>query len=244
MRRVVILGATSAIAGAVARLFAAQGARLFLVARNAERLETVAADMRTRGAETVHTAVADLADPAGHAALVEQARAALDGIEAVLIAFGTLGEQTRSQTDPAAMLQELTTNFTAPAALLHAVVPAMAHGTVAVIGSVAGDRGRQSNYVYGAAKGGLRVFVQGLRHRLAGSGVDVVLVEPGFVDTPMTAAVPKGGPLWATPDRVARYIKRAMDRGGPAILYTPWFWRFIMLIVRLVPETIFRRTKL
>ncbi len=244
MRRVVIFGATSAIAGAVARLFAADGARLFLVARSTERLEAVAADLRTRGAETVHIAVANLADPACHAALVEQARAALDGIEAVLIAFGTLGEQTRSQADPAAMLQELTTNFTAPAGLLHAVLPAMTHGTVAVIGSVAGDRGRQSNYVYGAAKGGLRVFVQGLRHRLAGSGVDVVLVQPGFVDTPMTAAVPKGGPLWATPDRVARDIRRAMDRGGPAILYTPWFWRIIMLIVRLVPEPVFRRTKL
>ena len=244
MRRVVIFGATSAIAGAVGRLFAVEGARLFLVARNPERLEAVAADLRTRGADMVHTAVANLANPASHASLVEQAFTALDGIEAVLVAFGTLGEQTRSQTDPAAMLQELTTNFTAPAALLHAVVPAMTHGTVAVIGSVAGDRGRQSNYVYGAAKGGLRVFTQGLRHRLAGSGIDVVLVQPGFVDTPMTAAVPKNGPLWATPDQVARHIKRAMDRGGPAILYTPWFWRIIMLVIRLVPDPVFRRTKL
>ena len=244
MRRVVIFGATSAIAQATARLFAARGDRLFLVARSAERLDAVAGDLRTRGASQVSTATADLALMDGHAALVAQAHAALDGIEAVLIAHGTLGDQAESQQDGAALLRELTTNFLSPASLLHAVAPVMQHGTIAVIGSVAGDRGRQSNYVYGAAKGGLRVFAQGLRHRLAGTGVDVVLVQPGFVDTPMTAAVAKGGPLWAKPERVAQDIVRAMDRGGPAILYTPWFWQWIMLIIRLVPEPIFRRTKL
>lgn len=244
MRRVVIFGATSAIAQATARLFAAEGARLFLVARNPERLEAVAADLRTRGAALVVTAIANLDALDGHAALVEQGRAALDGIEAVLIAYGTLGNQQDCQQDRVAMLQELTTNFLSPASLLHAVAPVMAHGTIAVIGSVAGDRGRQSNYVYGAAKGGLRVFTQGLRHRLAGRGVDVVLVQPGFVDTPMTADITKKGPLWAKPDRVARDIHRAMARGKPAILYTPWFWRWIMLIIRMVPDAIFRRTKL
>ena len=243
MRKIAIFGATSAIAGAVGRLFAAEGARLFLVARNDGRLQAVAADLRTRGAE-VHTAVADLADLAGHAALVAQARTALDGIEGALIAHGTLGDQRTSEADPATMLRELTTNFTSPASLLQATTAAMAHGTVAVIGSVAGDRGRQSNYVYGAAKGGLRVFAQGLRHRLAGGAVRVVLVQPGFVDTPMTAGIAKGGPLWATPERVARDIKRAMDRGGPAILYTPWFWRPIMTVIRAVPDPVFRRTRL
>jgi decaprenylphospho-beta-D-erythro-pentofuranosid-2-ulose 2-reductase len=244
MRRVVIFGATSAIAQATARLFAAEGARIFLVARNAERLEAVAADLRLRGAAEVHTTVADLTDMADHARLVEQARATLDGIESVLIAHGTLGDQAESERDPTAMLREMTTNFLSPASLLQALAPILAHGTIAVIGSVAGDRGRQSNYVYGAAKGGLRVFTQGVRHRLASRGVDVVLVQPGFVDTPMTAAVAKGGPLWAKPERVARDIHRAMARGGPAILYTPWFWRWIMLIIRLVPDAIFRKTKL
>ena len=243
MRRVVIFGATSAIAQATARLFAAEGAWLFLVARSPERLEAVAADLRTRGAR-VETATGDLAAVDGHAALVEQARGALDGIEGALIAYGTLGDQAESQRDGAAMLRELNTNFVSPASLLHEVARVMAHGTIAVIGSVAGDRGRQSNYVYGAAKGGLRVFAQGLRHRLTGSGVDVVLVQPGFVDTPMTAGVAKGGPLWAKPERVARDIHRTMARGRPAILYTPWFWRWIMLIVRLAPDAVFRRTKL
>jgi decaprenylphospho-beta-D-erythro-pentofuranosid-2-ulose 2-reductase len=244
MRRVVIFGATSAIAQATARLFAAQGDRLFLVARSPDRLDAVAADLRIRGALQVDTAIADLADLDAHPALIARAWAAMDGIEAALIAHGTLGDQAESQRDPAAMLRELTTNFLSPASLLQALADTMAHGTIAVIGSVAGDRGRQSNYAYGAAKGGLRVFTQGVRHRLASKGVDVVLVQPGFVDTPMTAGVAKGGPLWVKPERVAKDIYRAMDRGRPAILYTPWFWRWIMLIIRLVPDAIFRKTKL
>jgi short-subunit dehydrogenase len=244
MRRVVIFGATSAIAQATARLFAAQGDRLFLVARSPDRLDAVAADLRTRGAQQVDTALADLADLDSHPALVARAWAAMDGIEAALIAHGTLGDQAESQRDPAALMREMKTNFLSPASLLHALADRMAHGTIAVIGSVAGDRGRQSNYVYGAAKGGLRIFTQGVRHRLASKGVDVVLIQPGFVDTPMTAGLAKGGPLWAKPDRVAADIYRAMDRGRPAILYTPWFWRWIMLIIRLVPDAIFRKTKL
>lgn len=244
MKRVIIFGATSAIAEATARLFAAEGARLFLVARHPAKLAAVAADLIARGAVQVATSVADLTEFDRYASLVTQAKTELGGIEAVLIAYGTLGDQAESQTDDQAMIRELTTNFLTPALLLHAVLPAMEHGTVAVIGSVAGDRGRQSNYVYGAAKGGLRIFAQGLRHRYAGSGIDVILVQPGFVDTPMTAGITKGGPLWAKPDRVAKDIHRAMTCGKPGILYTPWFWRWIMLIIRLVPEPIFRKTKL
>ncbi|MFC0408651.1 SDR family oxidoreductase [Roseomonas elaeocarpi] len=248
MRRIVIFGATSAIAQAVARLFAADGARLFLVARNAERLDAVAADLRARGAGTVATATADLADEGAHAALVAQAEAALEGLDAALIAHGTLGDQSRSESDADAALAELRNNFLSPASILTHLANRMAaqgHGTIAVIGSVAGDRGRMSNYVYGSAKGGLRVFVQGLRHRLGKSGVSVVLVQPGFVDTPMTAGVAnRGGPLWAKPERVARDIRRAMDRGGPAILYTPWFWSPIMTVVRNLPDAVFRRTKM
>jgi short-subunit dehydrogenase len=116
-------------------------------------------------------------------------------------------------------------------------------GAIGVIGSVAGDRGRQSNYVYGSAKGGLGIFVQGLRHRLWSIGINVVLIKPGFVDTPMTAAFPKGGPLWASPERVARDIHAAL-RSGRATLYTPWFWGWVMAIIRNVPDAIFRKTKL
>lgn len=246
MVKVAIFGANSAIAQAVARRFAGEGARLFLVARDPVRLETVAADLRVRGAGSVATATADLADPAGHAALVEQARQAMDGLDAALIAHGTLGDQKAGEADAAAMRREIDVNFLSPASLLTHLgnlMEVQRHGSLAVIGSVAGDRGRASNYVYGSAKGGLRVFTQGLRHRLGRAGVAVTLVQPGFVDTPMTAALPKGGPLWATPDRVAADIHRAM-KTGPAILYTPWFWRWVMLVIRLLPDAVFKRLKL
>ena len=246
MLKVAIFGATSAIAQAVARRFAAEGAALFLVARDPARLAAVAADLSARGAASATTAVADLADTAGHAPLVDAARNALGGLDAVLIAHGTLGDQVAAEADASVMLQDIALNFLSPASLLTHLGNAMAaqgHGTLAVIGSVAGDRGRASNYVYGSAKGGLRVFTQGLRHRLGRLGVSVTLVEPGFVDTPMTAGLPKGGPLWAQPDRVGADIHRAMLR-GPAILYTPWFWRWVMLVIRLLPDPIFRRLKL
>jgi hypothetical protein len=112
-------------------------------------------------------------------------------------------------------------------------------GVIAVISSVAGDRGRQSNFVYGSAKAAVTAFLSGLGQRMQRSGVKVVVIKPGFVSTPMTAAFKKGA-LWATPTHVARDIRRAMDKGTP-VLYTPWFWRPIMFIVRSVPETIFRR---
>lgn len=246
MTRLAVFGATSAIAGAVARLYAAEGASLFLVARNAARLEALADDLRARGAAAVATAVADLDELDRHPELVESARAALDGLDAVLIAHGTLSDQAACETDWSAAQAGFTTNFLSPVSLLTALAPVMERqnrGAVAVIGSVAGDRGRGSNYVYGSAKGGLGVFVQGLRHRLGRSNVAVTLVKPGFVDTPMTAALPKGGPLWAKPERVAADIRRALDR-GPAVLYTPWFWRWILLVIRLLPDAVFRRTRL
>lgn len=246
MTRVAIFGATSAIAGAVARLFAAEGAALFLVARDPARLESVAADLRARGAASVATDVADLAETDGHASLVERARAAMGGLDAALVAHGVLPDQGKAEADAAAALRNLGVNLLSPVSLLTHLgnlMEAQGHGTLAVIGSVAGDRGRASNYAYGTAKGGLRVFAGGLRHRLGRVGVRVTLIQPGFVDTPMTAGIAKGGPLWATPERVAADIRRAM-RTGPAILYTPWFWRPIMLVIRLLPDAVFRRLKL
>lgn len=245
MTGIAIFGAASAIAQELARLYAAEGAACFLVGRNGERLDTVARDLKARGAATVTTAVADLADTAQHAALIAQAKAALGSIDRVLLAYGTLGDQRAGEADAAVMARELTVNFVSAASLLShladAMIPQKA-GKVAVIGSVAGDRGRQSNYIYGSAKAGLGTFVLGLRHRLAKDGISVTLVKPGFVDTPMTAAFPKG-PLWASPSQVARDIRAAMERGS-AVLYTPWFWRWIMLIIRSVPDFIFRRTRL
>ncbi|MGE3332605.1 MAG: SDR family oxidoreductase [Rhodospirillaceae bacterium] len=243
---VVIFGATSAIAQAVARLYAKKGARFFLVARNAERLATVAADLRARGGVHVDTADADLADLSLHANLVARAQSALGTLDRVLIAHGTLTSQRAAEASPETMAQEISINFLSAASLLTHIANVMElqrAGSIAVIGSVAGDRGRQSNYVYGSAKAGLGVFVQGLRHRMRRHGVNVTLVKPGFVDTPMTAGLAKGGPLWATPAKVGADIKAAME-GGASMLYTPWFWRWIMLIIRSVPDAIFQRTRL
>jgi decaprenylphospho-beta-D-erythro-pentofuranosid-2-ulose 2-reductase len=242
MTTVAIFGATSAIAQAVARLFAAEGASLFLVARNSERLEVIAGDLRARGAARVTIAAADLGDMARHADLLRK----MGQVDKVLLAYGTLGDQARSAADATVATAELSTNFVSVAALLTHIANVLEHqrsGTITVIGSVAGDRGRQSNYVYGSAKAGLAAFTQGLRHRLARSGVAVTMIKPGFVDTTMTAAFTKGGPLWVRPERVASDIRKAMER-GPAVVYTPWFWRWIMLIIRLLPDAVMRRTRL
>jgi decaprenylphospho-beta-D-erythro-pentofuranosid-2-ulose 2-reductase len=246
MMRVAVFGATSAIAAATARLYAAEGAAFFLVGRNGDRLAGAAADLKARGAKSVGLQVADLDDVEGHAALVASAFETLGGVDVALLAQGVLPSQSACEADPGLTRDQIFTNFVAPASLLTALAPAFetqGRGAIGVIGSVAGDRGRGSNYVYGSAKGGLGVFVQGLRHRLGRSNVTVTLIKPGFVDTPMTAGLKKGGPLWASPDRVASDIRKALERGR-AVLYTPWFWRFIMLIIRGLPDGVFARTKL
>ena len=245
MKRVLVLGATSAIAQAVGRLLAARGASLYLVGRNAERLEAVAQDLATRGAAKVERDVVDLDDAAGHAALVARADAALGGLDAALLAHGVLGDQAALQRDAAAARAHLVTNFVGPVSLLTELANLLAPrraGTLVVLSSVAGDRGRQSNYVYGASKAGLSAYLSGLRNRLAPAGVTVLTVKPGMVDTPMTAGMKKG-PLFSTPERVARDIVRAADRRRD-VLYTPWYWAWVMRIIRAIPEGIFKRLKL
>ena len=205
---VLIIGATSAIATETARCYAADGARLFLVARSPERLEAMRDDLRVRGATQVDTYALDLTNIDGHAAMLDAAKQALGRIDAVLIAYGTLGDQKKSEASVETTLREWHTNATSTIALLTLLandLERQRHGTLAVISSVAGDRGRRSNYVYGAAKGALSIFLQGLRARLSKSGVKVVTVKPGMVDTPMTAHMRKS-PLFASPQRVGRDI--------------------------------------
>lgn len=245
MRRVLILGATSAIAMEAARIFASKGDRLFLVARNTERLTAVAEDLRLRGASQVEIETLDLNDFDRHEGLVDEANSRLGGLDTALIAHGTLGDQKESEKSWPMAEAEIRTNFLSAASLLTHLAnrfEAQKHGAIAVISSVAGDRGRQSNYVYGAAKAGLTAFTDGVRNRLFAAGVTVVTVKPGFVDTPMTAHVKKG-PLFAKPDVVARGIYQAMT-GGKNVVYLPGFWRLIMAIVKSVPESIFKRLKL
>jgi short-subunit dehydrogenase len=244
--RVLVIGATSAIAQAVARVYAKRGARLVLAGRDASKLEAVRADLVARGAAQADVKVLDLARVEMHAGLVDGAAAALGGIDVALVAHGVLPDQARCQSSFEEARRALEVNFTSAASLAHELADRLGrarHGTIAVLGSVAGDRGRQSNYVYGAAKGALAIYLQGLRHRLHGSGVNVLTIKPGFVDTPMTAAFPKG-PLWASPEQVARRIVAALDRGTSGEIYVPGFWRLIMAIIRAVPERLFVRTKL
>jgi decaprenylphospho-beta-D-erythro-pentofuranosid-2-ulose 2-reductase len=241
-RTLAIFGATSGIARAVALLAAAKGDRLFLVARDAAKLDAVAADLRVRHGVTVDTRTADLNEIGKHEALVDDMFRTLGRVDAVLIAHGTLGDQAASEADWAVAEKELNTNFIGPASLLTHLAnrfQAQKSGVIAAVSSPAGDRGRKANYVYGAAKGGLTILLQGLRNRLHGHGVRVLTIKPGFVDTPMTAHLPKG-PLFVKPERVAKDICRAMH-GRQDILYTPWFWRWIMAIITMIPERVFKK---
>jgi decaprenylphospho-beta-D-erythro-pentofuranosid-2-ulose 2-reductase len=241
MNRILIVGATSAIAEATARLYAADGERLFLSGRDAQKLAAIAADLRIRGAAQVDTFVLDSNDSARHGELIDSAHEQLGGLDIALIAYGSLPDQSACEASFELTRQALETNFISVLSLLSHLantMQAQGHGVIAAISSVAGDRGRQSNYIYGAAKGGVSLFLQGLRNRLHRHGVAVVTIKPGFVDTPMTRDFKKGL-LWATPPSIAKGIYKAIDKRTP-VAYLPGFWRWIMLIIRLIPERLFR----
>ncbi len=242
---VLVVGATSAIALEAARAFAETGARLFLTGRSESRLAEIADDLRVRGAERVQTGLLDVTDLAGHEAVLRAANESLGGLDAVLVAHGVLPDQTACERSVEHTLHVFDVNLTSTVALLTRLAnlfEGQRRGTIAVITSVAGDRGRRSNYVYGTTKGGLNLFLQGLRNRLHPAGVSVVTIKPGFVDTPMTAQLPKN-PLYADPRDVGRAVYRAMRDGRDAV-YIPWFWRPIMALVRGIPEALFKRLKL
>ncbi len=242
MRRILITGASSAIAQEVARRFAAEGDAFFLVGRDPDKLTAVADDLRARGAREVATEAVDLIDLARCSRLIEEAAERLGGLDTLLVAQGTLPDQAACEAQPALALREFSLNAMGPITLL---LKAAAHfearggGCLAVITSVAGVRGRRSNYVYGAAKAAVSTFLEGLRGRVAGAGVRVVDIRPGFVDTPMTAHLPKT-PLFASAASVGARIHRAMI-AGEAVVYTPWFWGPIALAIRLIPRSIFSK---
>lgn len=245
--RIIILGALSAIAKSSARVWAQRGAHLMLVARDGARLATLAADLQMRGASQVQTMTLDLATSdteTSFAAMV----AALGAVDAVLLAYGTLGEQEPAEERLSDARKLILINFSSAAEWCLAaaeILEQQKHGVLLVIGSVAGDRGRASNYIYGAAKGGLGILVQGIAHRLASRGARAVLIKPGFVDTPMTAAFENKGMLWAKPAAIAKTIVAEADKAtGRPIVYAPGFWRYVMLIIRAMPYRIFHRTKL
>lgn len=240
--KILIVGATSAIAYETAKFFARDGAELLLVARSADKLEDISNDLRVRGAKKAETFLLDLNGLDRHQQMIETAIETLGSLDMVLIAHGTLGDQQLCQQSVAKTLEELTTNFTSVISLLTILAnyfEQQKHGCIAVVSSVAGDRGRRSNYVYGTAKGAVSVFLQGLRSRLSKSGVAVVTVKPGLVDTPMTASLKKGL-LFAQPGKIGKGIYQAMMK-GKEVVYLPWFWRPIMVIVKSIPESIFKK---
>lgn len=248
MSRIIVFGATSRIAQECARLWVAQGHSLYLVGRNVEKLNVIEADLKTRAGkqQAIMSAVSDLNDLTGHEALFSQAESALDGLDVVMVAHGTLPDQKACEASVPLTMDAMQSNALSVISLLGIAANRLEqkrHGIIVVIGSVAGDRGRQSNYVYGAAKGMVDIFAEGLRNRLSKANVAVVTIKPGFVDTPMTAHIQRKGPLWAPPTRVAQGIVQAvMDRDN--VVYLPRFWRVIMLVIRSIPETIFKRLSL
>lgn len=237
---IVIIGATSAIAQAVAQRLAPQ-AQFFLVARSEKRLQAVATDLSVRGARAVTTHVVDLLDFAQHDATLDRAFQTLGKVDLILLSHGTLGDQQACEMSFAETERELRTNFLSVVSLLTTLANRLItqrHGTIAVVGSVAGDRGRTA-YVYCAAKGATAIFCQGLRRRLFRHGVHLLTIKPGFVRTPMTAHFSQGR-LFVSPQRVARDIVCAIHR-KKNLLYTPWYWRWIMLAVKSLPEGLFKR---
>ncbi|MGZ3279056.1 MAG: SDR family NAD(P)-dependent oxidoreductase [Caulobacteraceae bacterium] len=242
--KVIVLGALSAVAEQTARLYAAEGAALMLVGRDRARLDLVAADLKVRGAARAEVAALDLVSESSEASFQGLVQA-LGGVDHVILAYGVLGGP-EVEEDPEAARSLLDVDFTSAAVWALAAAKQFERqggGSLVAIGSVAGDRGRASNYVYGAAKAGLATLMQGLAHRLSRVGARAVVVKPGFIDTPMTAHIPKSGPLWAKPEAIAAIVRRAADKGGPTV-YAPGFWRFILLIIRALPSTVMHRTKL
>lgn len=243
--RVIILGATSAIAVCTARLYAKEGASILLVGRDEDRLSQIAVDLKARGAENATVAISDLAATdvsAQFAGFVEK----LGGVDHVLLAYGILGDQGAAERDLVVAEEILRVNFNSAAgwSLTAAnVLEAQGRGSLVVIGSVAGDRGRRANFIYGAAKAGLEVLVEGIAHRFADKGPRAVLIKPGPTITPMTEGMNRKGVLWAKPEQIAAITHARAYRGG-SIAYAPGLWRYIMLIIRNLPAAIFNRMEI
>jgi short-subunit dehydrogenase len=245
MSNILILGATSAIAKHTARLFAADEHNLYLVARNEDKLSSMKQDMLVRGAKDVNYESLDLADDKQHEKLISRVTETMGSIDTVLIAYGTLADQNISSENYTNTLKELQINCLSVISLLTILANQLEQqksGSIAVITSPSGDRGRQSNYIYGTAKGALTIFLQGLRNRLTKSNVHVLTIKPGFVDTPMTKDFKKGF-LWVNPDVISKGIYNAIKK-KKEVVYLPFFWRYIMFIITSIPEKIFKHLKL
>jgi len=243
MQKVVILGATSGIALAVQRELARIGCELLLVARSSERLAALQSDLVARGAAQVLVCPADLSSVQQHAGIFDYACRTLPQFDTVLLAYGAMHDQKDAESSVDVLLEELNVNFVSASAILTLFANDLEKrrtGCIAAITSVAGDRGRRANYVYGSAKGALSLFLQGLRSRLHPAGVRVITIKPGPVKTPMTDHL-ESAARFAEPETVAADIVGALQQRAPDVLYTPKIWRYIMTAVEHIPEGIFKR---
>ncbi|WP_347311061.1 SDR family oxidoreductase [Defluviimonas sp. SAOS-178_SWC] len=240
----IILGATSAMARAFARAVSAEGAAVLLAGRDKDDLAALASDCALRGARLAEAVEFDARKPKSFAALIERMEAEEGELNAAVF-VGSMPEQSAIDADPSLIDGVVTDSHTGPARFLQMLAPVMearGGGTVVGVASVAGDRGRIGNYVYGSAKAGFATYLSGLRNRLTRAGGHVVTVKPGFVDTAMTWGLP-GMFLVAAPEAVAGDILKAVRKRRNTV-YTPFFWRYIMLIIRHIPEPIFKKMKI
>lgn len=242
---ILILGATSPIARAVAQEYASHGHEIYLASRQAERAAEVAADIALRQNVRVGSGAFDATDMDAHADFIAHVEQTFGPIDVMLVAFGEMGEQDASQRDAQAARHVIDVNYTGAASICEAMAAAMIprqRGAIMGISSVAGERGRQSNYIYGSAKGAFTLYLQGLRNRLHAHGIHVLTAKLGFVDTPMTDGLKTKLPI-ASPESVGRALYKAEQR-QVNVLYYPRFWAGIMGIIRVIPEPVFKRLKL
>ncbi len=240
MKKVLILGATSDIAQAIARKYAAEGWDLVLAARNLELLEPIAGDLRVRSEADIQTVGFDAADFSSHRGFYESLETKPD---LVICVFGYMADQRLVRTDFDEVQKTIAVNYTGAVSILNVVAEDFeqrGRGSIVGISSVAGDRGRQSNYIYGSAKAGFTAYLAGLRNRLAKAGVHVMTVKPGFVRTKMTESLELPASLTAEPEQVATAVYQGVEKKHNTV-YTLWMWRWIMLIIKLIPEPIFKK---
>lgn len=247
-KRVLIIGATAVLAQETAKLYAKEKASFILIARNPQKLRMVAHDLEACGARQVHSLVLDVNETERYDTILQEALSHYGGIDLALIAHGVTFDQKLCERDPTLVNCEIQTNFTSTIALLFLLAnhfEHQQHGTIAVISSVSGDRGRKGQYLYASCKSGLTVFLQGLRQRLYASNVAVVTLKPGLTDTPFTEHLKaqKRSKLFSSPELVAQGMMRAIENQKEEV-YLPWFWKYIMLVIKSIPESIFKKINL
>lgn len=250
MKNIIILGATSAISQSVAKQLLAEDVCFHLVARNKDKLDIVANDLVARGCANAICYHLDFNDLSAHKQIVENISKNINVIDILFICYGIMYSQQDCEKDVLKAVEQVYSNYTTTVSLLVLFSQLMSqknidqgsrnnNGTIAVVSSVAGDRGRKSNYIYGSAKAGLTTFLEGLRYQLYDKGINVLTIKPGFVDSPMTADINKGA-LWASTDQVAKHIVKGIEK-KKSVIYVPPFWFFIMTIIKMIPAFIFRK---